>query len=27
MAWTDMRLFRTIEDVSGYPQYIFYARR
>jgi len=27
MAWTDMRLFRTIDDVSGYPQYIFYARR
>jgi hypothetical protein len=27
MAWTDMRQFRTIEDVSGYAQYIFYARR
>ena len=27
MAWTDMRQVRTIEDVSGYAQYIFYARR
>jgi hypothetical protein len=27
MAWTDMRQFRTIQDVSGFAQYIFYARR
>jgi len=27
MAWTDMRQFRTIEGVTGYAQYIFYARR
>jgi len=27
VAWTDMRQFRTIEGVSGYAQYIFYARR
>jgi hypothetical protein len=27
MAWTDMRQFRTIEGVSGYAQYIFFARR
>jgi len=27
MAWTDMRQFRTIQDVTGFAQYIFYARR
>jgi hypothetical protein len=27
MAWTDMREFQTIEDVSGYAQHIVYARR
>jgi hypothetical protein len=27
MAWTDMRQFRTIQDVTGFAQYIFFARR
>jgi hypothetical protein len=27
MAWTHMRQFRTIEDVTGFAQYIFFARR
>ena len=27
MAWTDMRQFRTIDGVSGYAQYVFFARR
>jgi hypothetical protein len=27
MAWTDMRQFRTIQGVTGYAQYIDYARR
>ena len=27
LAWTDMRQFRTIQNVTGYAQYVFYARR
>ena len=27
MAWTDMRQYRTIQGVTGYAQYVFYARR
>ena len=27
MAWTDMRRFTTVDDVSGYAQNIFFARR
>jgi hypothetical protein len=27
VAWTDMRQFRTIDGVSGYAQYVFFARR
>jgi hypothetical protein len=27
MAWTDMRQFGTVDDVSGYTQHIVYARR
>jgi hypothetical protein len=27
MAWTDMRRFTTVDDVSGYAQNSFFARR